>query len=94
MRSIGIRELRQNASKYLRLVKEGETIEITERGEPIATLAPVARTESAFDRLVAEGKVIPPRQPGRIADIEPIPLKRGERPPSEELIEERESDRR
>ncbi|CAN5464561.1 hypothetical protein BH20ACT19_BH20ACT19_09750 [soil metagenome] len=41
MRSIGIRELRQNASRYLREVKRGETVEVTERGEPIARLATV-----------------------------------------------------
>lgn len=41
MRSIGVRELRQNASKYLRDVKRGETVEVTERGEPVARLVPV-----------------------------------------------------
>jgi prevent-host-death family protein len=93
MRSIGIRELRQHASKYLRLVREGETIEVTDRGEPIAMITPAkSRDESAYDRLVREGKIIPARVIGRLSDIEPIPLKPGERAPSEELIEERESD--
>jgi antitoxin (DNA-binding transcriptional repressor) of toxin-antitoxin stability system len=36
MRRIGIRELRQNASVYIRLVKAGETIEVTERDVPVA----------------------------------------------------------
>ncbi|MDT7703988.1 MAG: hypothetical protein QOJ30_6313, partial [Pseudonocardiales bacterium] len=33
---IGVRELRQNASRYLALVKGGETVEVTERGELVA----------------------------------------------------------
>ncbi|MCA9853061.1 MAG: type II toxin-antitoxin system prevent-host-death family antitoxin [Dehalococcoidia bacterium] len=36
MLTLGIRELRQHASKYLRLVRDGETIQVTDRGEPIA----------------------------------------------------------
>ena len=41
MRRIGIRELRQNASQYIRLVKAGETIEITEHGVLVAVLRPL-----------------------------------------------------
>lgn len=37
---VGIRELRQNLSVYLRRVAEGETLEVTERGRPVARLAP------------------------------------------------------
>jgi prevent-host-death family protein len=60
MDSIGVRELRQNASRYLERVKMGESIEVTERGVPIAVLGPVhAKTESQYDRLVAEGRIIP-----------------------------------
>jgi prevent-host-death family protein len=60
MESIGVRELRQNASKYLDRVKKGETIEVTERGVPIAVLGPVPVVkESLLDRLIAQGEVIP-----------------------------------
>jgi prevent-host-death family protein len=57
MERIGIRELRQHASRYLQRVKAGETITITERGEPIAELRPIdeERPESALERLVREG---------------------------------------
>jgi prevent-host-death family protein len=60
MHRIGIRELRQNASVYLERVKSGESIEVTERGVPIAVLSPAPVT-SLIDRLVAEGKVVEPR---------------------------------
>ena len=41
MRSISVGELRQNASKYLEDVAAGESIEITDRGRPVARLVPV-----------------------------------------------------
>lgn len=92
MKSIGIRELRQNASKYLRMVRDGESIEVTDRGEPIAMITPIAKGEGAYERLVRDGVVIPPQTPGGLAGIKPVPLKPGERPLSELIIEERESD--
>ncbi len=41
MTSVGIRELRQRASEYLRRVAAGETIEVTDRGRPVALLTPI-----------------------------------------------------
>lgn len=41
MKRVGIRELRQNASALLRQVERGATIEITDRGRPVAVLSPV-----------------------------------------------------
>jgi prevent-host-death family protein len=62
---IGVRELRQNASKYLARVKAGETVEVTERGALIARLTPPRPADSARDRLIAEGRLIPARGPLR-----------------------------
>lgn len=42
MNTAGVRELRQNASRLLRRVEAGESIEITDRGRPVAVLAPLA----------------------------------------------------
>lgn len=58
MRSIGIRELRQQASKYLRRVERGETIEVTDRGRPVALLVPVSR-RSGLEQLAASGRLVP-----------------------------------
>ncbi len=41
MASVGVRELRQRASELLRLVEAGATIEITDRGRPVALLTPL-----------------------------------------------------
>lgn len=39
-RTVGVRELRQNLSRYLERVKEGETLTVTERGHEVARLVP------------------------------------------------------
>lgn len=59
--SVRIRELRQNLSKYVKRAAAGETLRVTERGRPVAILAPLPEKAHALDRLVAEGKAIPPR---------------------------------
>ena len=59
MERIGVRELRQNASKYLDKVKAGETVEVTERGTLVALLVPPTAAQTARDRLIAEGKLLP-----------------------------------
>jgi prevent-host-death family protein len=59
MASIGLRQLRQRASKYLRKVEAGQSVEITTRGRPVALLVPL-RGASRHERLVREGRVSPP----------------------------------
>ncbi|MDP9430271.1 MAG: type II toxin-antitoxin system prevent-host-death family antitoxin [Actinomycetota bacterium] len=55
--------LRQNASRYLALVKAGETVEVTERGELVAVLAPPSPAATARERLIADGRLIPASAP-------------------------------
>ncbi len=59
MASIGIRELNQQTSQVLDRVRAGETIEITDRGVPVAELRPVSRERSVLARLAAEGRLTP-----------------------------------
>lgn len=59
MERIGVRELRQHASRYLAQVKAGQTVEVTERGRLIAKLVPPQPAETARDALVAEGHLRP-----------------------------------
>jgi prevent-host-death family protein len=89
--SIGIRELRQNASRYLRLVEErGEPIEITDRGRPVAYLSPVPRPTSRLEQLRASGRI----RRGRGGPLpKPIDPKPGVPLPSEILAEMREHER-
>ncbi len=55
MDRIGVRELRQHASRYLTRVANGETLEVTDRGRPVARLVPIG--SDAWTDLVAAGKV-------------------------------------
>lgn len=89
MERVGIRELRQNASEYVRRAEAGEIIEVTDRGRPVARLAPLPKAETVLDRLIAEGKATPAR--GDLLDLPPpLPRRPGERPMSEILDELRE----
>jgi len=68
MKSIGVRELRQRASEYLRQVEAGRAIEITARGRPVALLVPLRGT-GPVERLVRRGRVVPPT--GDLLDLGP-----------------------
>lgn len=59
--TVGIRELRQNLSVYLRRISDGERFEVTDRGRSVALLIPLPESTSPLDRLVAEGRAAPPR---------------------------------
>jgi prevent-host-death family protein len=92
MRRIGVRELRQDASRWLREVEGGETIEVTSRGRPVALLVPVPE-KTGIERLVAEGRATRPLRPRR-RDLTPRATPRpGVPPPSEILAQMREHER-
>lgn len=86
----GIRELRQNASAIIRRVLAGETIEITERGRPVARIVPL-RGKSILDQLIAEGRATAAE--GDALDVKPSAATPGRRRLSEVLAELRADER-
>ena len=68
MTSTGIRELKDNLSRYIRRIEAGECIAITAHGRVVAELVPASsksvRASSRFDELVASGVIRPPLEPG------------------------------
>jgi prevent-host-death family protein len=66
--STGIRELKDNLSRYIRRIEAGERITITAHGRVVAELVPPgARTKgtpSRFDDLIASGAIRPPLEVG------------------------------
>jgi prevent-host-death family protein len=58
--TVGIAELRQNLSRYLRRVEQGERLVVTDRNRPVAELGPPPSTGEALDRLIAAGRVQAP----------------------------------
>jgi prevent-host-death family protein len=61
MRTVGIRELKNSLSEYLRWVRSGESVRVTDRGEVVAELTPPGRDTSdpavppALSALAARG---------------------------------------
>jgi prevent-host-death family protein len=63
MNTVGVAQLRQHLSRYLRRVEQGERLVITDRNRPVAELGPPPSEGAALDRLIAEGRVSrPPRR--------------------------------
>jgi len=63
-KTVGVAELRQNLSLYLRRVGKGERLVVTDRNRPVAELGPAASTGANLDRLIAEGRVSRPVRSG------------------------------
>ena len=91
MRTVGIRELRQRASELLRLVQQGETITVTDRGRPVAVLAPPPEG-SPLEQLRTLGEIIPASSD--LKDLpEPLPNDPGREGPSATLARLRADER-
>lgn len=53
---VGVRDLKNGLSRYLKRVQEGETIVVTEHGQPVAQIIPIGIPEH-IRRLMAEGRL-------------------------------------
>lgn len=91
MERIGIRELRQHASRWVRRAAAGESFEVTDRGRPVARLLPLPPAQGVA-ALEAEGRIT--QAEGDLLKLGPrlkpapgIPL------PSEILAELRDAER-
>ena len=84
---VGIRELRQDLSRYLRRVRAGERLIVTEHGRPLAVVSPWAEEGDAVDRLIAGGRAR--RGSGGLLAVQPLKRKVS-RDASDALAEERE----
>jgi prevent-host-death family protein len=92
-RTVGSRELKTRLGTYLRQVKEGATLIVTERGRPIAELRPVTMGRGLDERLyqlATEGLVrCEMREPRGLPAFQPITLTAAAPAVSAALIEER-----
>jgi len=79
MRRVAISELKAKLSEYLKAVRAGEEVIVTDRGKPVARLAPLSGPDGAEARLhmlVRTGQARPPEaeggiEPDRIAALRP-----------------------
>jgi prevent-host-death family protein len=72
MSTVGVKELKNRLTQYLRRTKQGEEVVVTERGKPIAVIqpiqsaAPVVSLQARLAKLAAQGLVtLPTRKPLR-----------------------------
>lgn len=58
MQTVGVRDLKNRLSHHLKRVRAGTRLIVTERGKPIATLAPVEEKDDLawLHKMVAEGR--------------------------------------
>ena len=87
---VGVRALKTRLGGYLQKVRQGRTLVITDRGEPVAELRPLEATgskDAAVERLRAMG-IVTRLEKRPLAPFRPIRA-RG-RPVSEAIIEDRE----
>jgi antitoxin (DNA-binding transcriptional repressor) of toxin-antitoxin stability system len=92
MISVGVRQLKNGLTRYLRLVDQGETLLVTNRNRAVGVLKKLnrdsARTvEEKLATLVAEGKLLPAREAGPFKPFKPVRV-RG-KPVSKIIIEDR-----
>ncbi len=67
---VGIRELRQDLSRYLRRVAAGERLVVTERRRPVAVLSPWTDETDPLERLVSQG--LATRATGDLLAVAPV----------------------
>lgn len=90
--TVGVRELKNRLTRYLRRAKEGEEVVVTERGRPVAVIQSIecaenlSSREARLARLAAQGFLTLPTRP-RLTNIRPIKV-RG-RPLSRIILDER-----
>jgi prevent-host-death family protein len=88
---VGVRELRQNLSRYLDRVKQGESLVVTERGREVARLVPSGPVDSPLARLVAERGATMPR--GRLSELDAPDGRPAGGPPSGQVLDELREER-
>lgn len=92
MNHVGVRELRQNLSRYLVQVKAGESFVVTERGKEVARLTPSGPADSPVARLVAERGATMPRS-NLLSRVRHSSLPPAVGPPSLEVLDELREER-
>lgn len=89
---LGLRDANQRFSSFVKTIKRGEEIILTDRGQPIAVVTPIrgdTATGVIIDRLARAGLVRLPVRVGPVGPANPVPA-RG-KPLSRFLAEERAS---
>ncbi len=74
--TVGVRELRDNLSRWIKRAQAGEEVIVTDRGRPVVRLLGSGQA-NGLARLIAEGLATPPRMPKTDGFDRPIVNARG-----------------
>ena len=87
--SVGVRELKSRLSEYLRQVKAGQTVVITEHGQPVGRIVPATQPLEARLQAMAQAGLL--LWSGRkLEPMPPVAQGPGDRTVAELLVEDRE----
>jgi prevent-host-death family protein len=88
--NVPVRELKNRLSRYLRSVRQGRRVVVTDRGRPIAEIGPVnpkrLSPEARLTRLEETGELR--RARGRLSDFAPVRIRGG--PVAKTVVEDRD----
>ena len=87
--SVGVRQLRQDASGVLKLVKAGQKITVTEHGRAVAELSPI--TNPSLQDYISAGVITPASRKYNSKLDKPLPLPKGVDLVAELLSERRQA---
>ena len=86
---VGTRELKSKLSEYLRRVKSGQTIVVTEHGKPIGQIVPgKASVEERMQAMVAAG--LAEWDGHKLKPYKPVATNRGKGQVSDQVVEDRQ----
>jgi prevent-host-death family protein len=90
---VSIRDMKNRLSKYLKLVRMGKEVVITDRGKPVAQLTPVKPAAETEEEVIARINALPWVRPGNGKKVKgakrPIRLKPGDKTAAEMVLEDR-----
>jgi len=87
--SVGVRELKTRLSEYLRQVKAGRTIVITEHGQPVGRIVPAAQSrDEKIQAMIQAGLIAWSGK--KLKPTKPVARTRGKKTVSDLVIENRE----
>jgi prevent-host-death family protein len=90
--TVGSRELKVRLGTYLRRVRSGQRLVVTDRGQPIAELRPIEAgtdTDAILVELEARGMVTRPTRKG-LTPFTPVKLRRKGKTASQIVVDDRE----
>ncbi|MDO8142233.1 MAG: type II toxin-antitoxin system prevent-host-death family antitoxin [Candidatus Brocadiales bacterium] len=90
MLHVGLREANMHFSKYLKLVREGQEVVVTERGSPVAVIKPLMNEGTPDDKIksMEDQGILRRSVKGKLPLGRTIAI--AGKPLSETMIEERE----